>query len=93
LTPINEADRDTSFHGVFAFFKSFLFPSFTILLLFLSSPHESPDDPSRSGIMSGSLFREKKSRHLVLWSLGIVIGLLEILRQGIGCIKGMPNLK
>jgi hypothetical protein len=30
----------------------------------------------------------KGSRHLVLWSLGNLTGLSEILRQGTGCVKG-----
>ena len=30
----------------------------------------------------------KWSRHLVLWSLGNLTGLSEILRQGTGCVKG-----
>jgi hypothetical protein len=30
----------------------------------------------------------KGSRHLVLWSLGTLTGLSEILRQGTGCVKG-----
>jgi hypothetical protein len=30
----------------------------------------------------------KENRYLVLWSLGTLIGLSEILRQGIGCVKG-----
>jgi hypothetical protein len=31
---------------------------------------------------------DKGSRHLVLWSLGNLTGLSEILRQGTGCVKG-----
>jgi hypothetical protein len=33
-------------------------------------------------------FCVKGSRHLVLWSLGTLTGLSEILRQGTGCVKG-----
>jgi hypothetical protein len=33
-------------------------------------------------------FCVKGSRHLVLWSLGNLTGLSEILRQGTGCVKG-----
>ena len=45
-------------------------------------------DPSWSGeLISGSLFCEKGSHHLVLWSLESLTNLLEILRQGTGCIK------
>ena len=31
---------------------------------------------------------DKGSRHLVLWSLGNLTGLSEILRQGTGCVNG-----
>ena len=50
--------------------------------------------PSRrrgdSRLVSGSfvLICVKGSRHLVLWSLGNLTGLSEILRQGTGCVKG-----
>jgi len=33
-------------------------------------------------------FYVKGSRHLVLWALENLTGLLEILRQGTGCVKG-----
>jgi hypothetical protein len=36
----------------------------------------------------GGLCFVKKSRHLVLWSLENLTSLLEILRQGTGCVKG-----
>jgi len=43
--------------------------------------------PGSGDSMSGSLFCEKGSRHLVLWSLENLTGLSEILRQGTGCVK------
>jgi hypothetical protein len=58
----------------------------------LSHPPESSTSRRhflRSGdSMLGSFCCEKGSRHLVLWSLGNLTGLSEILRQGTGCVKG-----
>ena len=71
-----------------------------ILSEIVPSPAESPScrtllrarrcgDPSRQqGLMSRSLFCEKGSRHLVLWSLENLTDLSEILRQGTGCVNG-----
>jgi hypothetical protein len=42
----------------------------------------------QSSIGFGAFVLCKGSRHLVLWSLGNLTGLSEILRQGTGCVKG-----
>jgi len=47
------------------------------------------DPPRERGIDFGFFcFVKKGSRHLVLWLLGNLTGLSEILRQGTDCIKG-----
>jgi len=61
-------------------------------LYILSHPPESSTSRRHffrsEDLILGSFCCEKGSRHLVLWSLGNLTGLSEILRQGTGCVKG-----
>jgi hypothetical protein len=82
--------KKTTTHSIITKTITKLSPRIPSGVAILSHPREWSAASRQSSVGFGSfvLIVDKGSRHLVLWSLGNLTGLSEILRQGTGCIKG-----